>query len=497
MTTVTATTVNPPVVVSQGTAVAPPAQVAPVTDLTGFMAQVQQSLQTAVQQAVAPLQVEITQLKKPQSQSGASPSQLFGGGAPVIRQGEDANTSRGYSFLRAIVAMSTRDFSNAKVEQEVHNKLMEIYGGNLGKGSVLVPLGGEHLHVEDSRYAQQVSQMVRQGVADYDPQELRYVIKQLFDRGAIKQDFSTLSDAAGGILLGPTEQGEMIELLRNKSILSMVGAREVTLPPNGRMSWPGHKTAGSGYWVGEAQNITESDMTFGNGVTLQAKKLAALVDLPNEMIRFITQSIEAFWRTEIAKTLALTQDSQFFSYDVGSALKPKGLLAYSGLLSHTASTAGTDGDTFEPQDVAKMVAKVEEQNISTENFQFVMRPLQWACIATRRGDAVTANDQKGPFVFRTEQGPDRLMGYRVGKTAQISNARTKGSGTALTQVLGGVFEEMLIGRVGAMEFAMDPYAGTGGANFKSDMTTLRAIMHTDMAPRRQNAFIVCDQLVNT
>ena len=444
---------------------------------------------------------KLTELSKPVAQGGKKPSELFGGGAPGIRQGEDTMSSRGYSFGRLLFAVGTRDASQATVEMDVHNRLMQAYGGSVGKGAVLAPLGGMHLQSADPKLASECRQMVRQGVANMDPDEIRWQIRQMIGMGAIKQDLSSFDDTLGGVLYGPTQQGEMIDLLRAREMFANAGAREITLPPNGRIQFPRHAGAGSGYWVGEGQTITESDQLATGMLTMQAKKLAALCDMPNELLRFITMSIEAFIRVEIAKTLALKADSSMLSA-VGSALEPKGLTNYSGILTHVATTVGTDGNTFEPQDVAKMVAKVEEQNIDASNFTFVMRPMMWAGASTRRGDAVTAGDAKGPFVFRTQDAdmakgtPNRLAGYPVVKTTQISAAIAKGSATNLTQIIGGVFEEYLIGRAGVMEFATDPYSGSAGTNFKNDVTSIRAITFMDGVPRREEAFVNCTSLVN-
>jgi HK97 family phage major capsid protein len=474
------------------------AEVVPSQDVSALKAQIESFVGPAVQKALEPLarrqeelDEEITRLSKPRSQSGAKPSRLFGGGAPAIRQGEDPMTSRGYSFarlLQCLIPGNVQASESAKVELDLHNRLRQHYSA--GYQGIIAPLGGRHLQAADARLAEECRQLVCQGVSCFDPDEFRWVAQRL--RGVVRQDFSLDTDATGGILLGPVEQGEMIDLLRSKEVFTNAGAREITLPPNGRISWPRHKTAGAGYWVGEGQQITESDMTFG-GFVMQAKKLGALLDLPNEMLRFVTMAIEAFIRTQIATTLALKLDSSSLSA-AGSALEPKGLLNYP-INSYTASTTGANGDTFEPEDVAKMVATVEEQNVDVSNFTFVMRPVMWAGVKNRRADAVTAGDKKGVFMFNTQDG--RLSGYRVVTSAQVPNNVTKGSASNLTHVIGGDFSEWLIGRVGILEFALDPYAGaSGGTNFRNDMTSIRAIQHVDAACRRPEAFVHCTQLIN-
>ena len=402
--------------------------------------------------------------------------------------------SRGYSFPRMFEAMRARDWSHAKVELDISQRLQKVYGALSGEaGTVYAPLGGCHIACNDTALATECQQLVRQGAwGQFDQDEFAAAVARLQAAGVVRQDLSSMDATLGGVLLGPTAQGEMIELLRANEMFSNAGAREITLPTNGRLQFPRTTGGGTAYWVGEARTITGSDVTTGS-LVMQAKKLAALCNLPNELMRFVTPTIEQFIRTEIARTLAIELDVSLMT-SPGSALRPKGLLNYS-IQSVTASTVGADGDTFEPEDIELMVAKVEEANVSSDGFTFIARPSLVAGIKTRRGDAVSAGDKKGPRIFTVEPNGN-VGGYRWVKSTSIPNNITKGSGTALTRVVGGVFNQYLIGRVGVMEFSMDPYAGPSGTNFVSDMTSLRAIMHVDGMPRREDAFVTCTSLVN-
>ena len=151
-----------------------------------------------------------------------------------------------------------------------------------------------------------------------------------------------------------------------------------------------------------------------------------------------------------------------------------------------------------------MIAKVEEKNA---NFvSWVGRPLLWAYIANKRADAVTASDGKGMFLFnvlrsmqedqglkRTEAGT--LQGYPFHKSTQVSNTRTRGSGTTNNSyLLGGDFSDYIIALSGAVEFAA---TNVGDTPFQQDQTWLRAILAHDGAPRREASFILCDNLLTS
>jgi HK97 family phage major capsid protein len=471
-----------------------------------ILSQINQSVRDAVAEQVTKALEPVTQKqgefetmladlqKNPQSQSGHTGAALFG-----VRKGENSMGSRGFMFSKAFSALRSGNWENAKVERDIHDRLHQFYGGHLETEGILTPLGAEFMHGIDQSFAVECQQLVRQGVCGSDLDEFRMVARGMRQAlggfGRVSQDLDIYDDTAGGVLLGATQHGEMIDLLRAREFFTNAGAMEFAFPPNGRIQWPKQTGSSTGYWVGQAQSITESNITTGM-LNMAAKKLAAISDFPNELLRFANMSVEAFVRMDIAKTLALKLDSTLLTA-TGSDVEPKGLINYSGINTVVASVTGTDGDTLQPEDITTAVATVEEQEIDTDRFTFGIRPLMWAKVKNRRADAITANDQKGPYLFQTDgpatlQRPGNLMGHDAVKTTQIPNNRTKGSASNLTMVLGGNFSEYLIGRVGVIEFTINPWTQT---NFRQDLTSIRAIQHVDGQPRREAAFVMIDDLI--
>ncbi len=432
----------------------------------------------------------------------AAAAQLFGGGAPGIRTGENSMSSRGYSYAKAMgVRQGYLSRDEAKYEMEIHDKLHKHYvvdGGMVlagGGQSILVPLGAEHLNAEGApELANELRQSIRQSVMGADPDQLRWMAQRF--GGSVMQALSQFDDTAGGVMLGSIAQGELIDLIRAKEVMSRAGATEITLPPNGRIQFPRQTGAATAYWVGESVSITESEPSTGD-LSLIAKKLAALVKLPNELLRFTTPSIEAFIRNDMARVIALKADAAALE-GAASGSRPGGILDTAGVLTHTASTTDTDGDSFEPVDPGLMISRVEQADHDVNGFAWVMRPEMWWDILNSRADAVSSGDEAGAFLFSTNRddiangAPGRMLGYPVVTSTQVGATRSKGSGTDLSYILGGVFNEFLIGRVGVMEFATSTQGDTA---FTTDQTWVRAIQHMDFAPRHTNAFVYCDDLV--
>src|SRR5207237_1908318 len=164
-------------------------------------------------------------------------------------------------------------------------------------------------------------------------------------------------DTAGGTLVALPVLGELIDLQRNLEAFASAGAREIALPPNGRIQFPKLTGGSTAYWVGEAASITESTPTTGN-LDLQSKRLGVFVKMNNELLRFASPSAEGLVRFDMARVAALKSDLAMLEGTGGTQIK--GLLTYSDITAHTASTTGGTGDTFQAQDVAKMHSKLPD-----------------------------------------------------------------------------------------------------------------------------------------
>lgn len=455
----------------------------------------------ALQKSQTELLDKLDKLEKAANESRAKNR----GEGPFVRTGESALTSRGFSYMKLFGALAGQiDRSQAKVEVDLSARLKSVYSDQMGyikePNSIMAPFASSLMSEIPGQegFAAEVCEVVKAGLNAYDPDELKYV-RRTMQSGGYTKALSWLDESQGGALVAPPLMGELIELLRNNEVFMQAGARVIPLPPNGRVVYPRQTTAGSAYWVGESQSITDSNPATGD-VVLQAKKLAILNKIPNELFRFSSVSIEMFLREDIARVMALKLDKALLE-GAGTQYEPKGLINYSGITDHTASTTGTDGDTFTPEDVLKMVGKVEEKNAHFKCF--VMRPLMYAAMANRRADAITASDSKGPFIFNmfrelntnidvTRLSPGTLYQYPVFKSTQVSNTRTKGSGTALSYILGGDFTDYLVAMSGALEFMVSQQ---GDTPFTTDQTWIRGITLCDGAPRHEASFIKCDKLV--
>lgn len=433
------------------------------------------------------------------------PDSVFG--APNVRNGENVMGSRGLSFMKMLgLITGAVEPNQAKLELDVHNRLHGAYvkslsgtgseynyaGGGAkrpGANAFLMPLATGFMHEETVTpdFRREMKSLVKAGVAGADPDEMRWL------RRKQGKTLSYIDELTGGALVAPPEFGELIELLRAKEACVQAGARVVPLPPQGRMKFPRQTAASLSYWVGENQQITDSNIGTGE-INLQAKKLAVLIQCPNELIRFATPSTEALLRDDMTKTLALSLDQACLEGGGGDN-KPRGLLNYPDVYRLTSSDPRPNGDALVAEDIYRFVTAVEEANAEFEGF--VMRPKTFFKYHQLRADAVAQGDRRGMFLFSLirDQGDGfpkpMLAGYPVTKSTLVSQSRTKGTATNLTYIAAGQWSEMLIGMFGAVEFAA---TNLGDTPFRFDQTWVRGILSADVALRHEASFVVMDQL---
>lgn len=416
---------------------------------------------------------------------------------PWATSGPVCQDSAGYSVLKAAAfALGYVGPEFAKEEIHTHNQLRDLYQSygflpHHGQHSFLVPLASAHLPAfepQGHRLREELRQKMTAQATKFDPDEADWIGR----RTGLRQKALSTTATAGGEMIPSAILGELIDLQRSLEVFATAGSQEIALPPNGRIQFPKLTGGSTAYWVGEGSSITESTPTTDT-LSLQAKKLGVFVKLNNEFLRFASPSAEGLIRFDMARAAALKADLAML--EGSGSTQIKGLTTYSGITGHTAATVGTNGNTFTPTDVADMESKLPDAVQAPT--AWVMRKAMFSALLNRRADAVSAADAKGPFLFRDTRSvgsnrPAELFGTPVVRSAQVSNARTKGSGTNLTYILLGYFPDWIIARLGVMEFLA---SGHGDTALQNDMTYLRGIQHIDAGPRNAASFVLCDQLL--
>lgn len=410
-----------------------------------------------------------------------------------------------------------REYANE--EFEISQRLKSLGYPVESFGGWLIPLGHELLidSLDESGPKQAEFAALRQEVKErmavsFDPGELGWLVKRNRDLaeglGVERKDLALADDTLGGYLVPTTQAGRVVDLLRNRSVLMNAGAQEFALPPSGNLTLPRLTSDPSFAYTDPDTTSDMATSNLGTGVVrMQAKSLRGAVTIPNDLIRYSSPSVELLVRSALASKAAIAEDFAFLE-GPGSSIAPKGLLSYplstaetpaiNKITLHVASTVGANGDTFEPEDIAKILALYFMGNDPDAPTGWIMRPLMWSAIQNRRADAAAAGDKKGPFMFPLDRGtnrseiPQSLGGVRVYPTMQASNNRLKGSGNNLVYIIFGNFRRMLIGRSGVIELAVSEHV-----KFLQDKTIIRAIIRSDMGLEHEESFVLTDTLLES
>lgn len=443
-------------------------------------------------------------------------SEVFGN--PNVRRGESALTGRGLRFTKLFGVMAnagagfpgleTDAWQNAKVEREVVGMLEKAFrtgpgspgsvGSLLSPRTLLAPLSSDLMPDEmanDPDFGLKIKSLVHLGTEGADWDEMRAMAQKSYQApGQKASTLSWLDQTLGGALVGPPEFRDLIELLRNKAVLTAAGAQTVPLGPTGRAIYPRQTGASVAAYVGEGAPIGQSEVKTGS-LTLSGKRLALLLKMSNDLLRYSSPAAEALARNDMMKSLALGVD-KYGLEGGGGDITPLGIINTPGIATVTPTTVGNDGNTMSEGDWYSFPSAVEENN--AEFKAFIIRPQMHWNRMKKRTDAVTGSDAAGPFLWNQFRGLDTnfsmqiLAGFPAYRSNQVSITRTKGAGTTLTYALGGDFTEVLIAMFGAIEFAL---ATQGDTAFQYDQTWIRGISINDIGVRHPGAIAAADTLI--
>jgi HK97 family phage major capsid protein len=177
----------------------------------------------------------------------------------------------------------------------------------------------------------------------------------------VRNAFSTTVPSEGGFLVPETLRAE---LLRVSLETSIVRPRARVIPMETlRVPFPAIDSTSNvssvfggivGYWTEEGAALTASQASFGR-IVLDAKKLTAYTEVPNELISDSITSFQAFIDEIFPEALGFYEDIAFIS---GTGVgEPLGFLNGSAVVS-VAAEAGQATQTIVWENIAKMYARM-------------------------------------------------------------------------------------------------------------------------------------------
>jgi HK97 family phage major capsid protein len=304
-------------------------------------------------------------------------------------------------------------------------------------------------------------------------------------------------NASGGAVLIPSVLAQtVIERLVPNAVVRSMGPLSLPLN-NGNLTMPRIAGGAVAGYIGRDNDAPVSQQSFDN-VQLIAKKLACLVPIGNDLIRFagIDQRVDALIVEDTASSMANAEDTAFIRSD-GTNSTPKGMRSW--CIPHNVLLATPIGPLSGQAliqaimaDAGRMVLALRRANIRLRKPGWLMHPDSVQFLS----DLMTTTGNK---VF-PEIADGMFRGYPIGITTEIPTNLTSGGATGNgSEVYFVDFAEMVIGESMNMSVAIsmdatytDPATGTPVSAFQRDLTLIRIITENDFGPRHAEAIAVLD-----
>lgn len=289
---------------------------------------------------------------------------------------------------------------------------------------------------------------------------------------AEKRAMGTTSNVAGGFFVPDLVSANVIDLVRNRSVLSAAGALTVPMTAN-NMTMVRVITDPTAAWRAEGATISESDSEFG-AILIVPNSVAALCRVNAELL----DDVPSFASTldgMLAAALAQKLDHAGL-YGSGVGAEPTGLRNISTSDGINEISMGTNGATpTDYDDFLDLIRDVELDNGSPDTV--IMSPRTKATLAQIK-TGITSDLTK-------LQAPADFAALRRVVSNQVSITETQGSsGVASTAFIGG-FSNMAI----AMRQNIQIEASrTSGTAFEKNQVMVRAILRADIAVMRPAMF---------
>ncbi len=293
---------------------------------------------------------------------------------------------------------------------------------------------------------------------------------------------------AGGFLVPDEFSQEVIELLRATGVVR--GLNPTTIPmSSGSIKVPKITSGSSASYIGENTNIGKSELATGQ-VHLTFKKLAALVPISNDLIRYAGPSADGVVRSDVIAALSTREDLAFIRND-GTNGTPKGIKNWihadnkfdadaTNSLATVTNDLGKAMQRLMDAEINLVIQQGGTGNAAGTRAGWMMSPQTWRFL-------ITIQTGLGTHAFRDEMLRGTLWGYPYRVTTQVES----------TTIYFGAFVHAVIGealalQVDASETAAYNDGSSVQAAFSLDQTVIRVIAEHDFALRHDKAFALIE-----
>lgn len=280
-------------------------------------------------------------------------------------------------------------------------------------------------------------------------------------------DNNNITTATEGKEFAAITEWSYIEALRNAMLGARLGVRYIPgMQGNARIVKGGGVTAS---WLVEEGAATKVKDSFSS-VDMTPHRLQILGGYTYDLLKQSALPVEQILWDELIRAHAQALDAAIFS-GTGADGQPLGILANTGIGS---VAGGANGAALSWANIVAL-----ESTVGASNGLFGR--LAYVTNSKVAGHMKSTPQVSGYPRYLMEDG--RTNGFAVEVTNAIPSNLEKGTGTALSAMIFGNFEEVLVPQWGGLDMIVDPYASKA-----KGVVEVTAIAYHDVCVRRPACF---------
>lgn len=261
-----------------------------------------------------------------------------------------------------------------------------------------------------------------------------------------------------------------------------MGALSVPMP-NGNLTTRKQTSTSNAQWIGERAAVATSAPQIGN-VTMSAKKLAALVPISNDLLRYNSIQTDNLVNNDVTREVALAEDQQFIR-GAASANAPAGLRYLANASNIIAANATVNVQNVR-NDLGKLRLALTKNNVPMLRPGYIINPTLVEFLSQLQTST-------GALAF-PEIADGRIGSFPYASTTSVPD--NLGTGGNQSELYFADFAQIMVGDALQTTLAVSTQAsyvdgeGVTRSAFQNDETLIRVIEAVDLAARYDMAIAV-------
>jgi HK97 family phage major capsid protein len=279
-----------------------------------------------------------------------------------------------------------------------------------------------------------------------------------------------------------------IDVLRAKLVIEAMGGQITTLTnENGVIQLPVQTAATPVSWVAEGSNYGSFTSLTLSSVTFTPHTCLANTGISYQMSKLDAPGFEEWLFSELAKGLAVAIDAA--AIGSGATNSPSGILQNGSIGAYTLAADAGNGGAPAYADLVAMEAQLTNafgDYPADSRVGWVTSPNGRSKL--RRTDSASA----GTGQFCWDRVFNTVLGYPAMATTNVPNNATKGTGTALTSLIFGNFQDVIVNLFSGVDILVNPFTLSSTGYIQ-----LSAYQEADVQITRAGGFVVAKAMVTT